>query len=89
LGMGMRGASEPKIGRGFLFALSLPWASKAHYAGKGAKKNKPDRPIFWYLPEGAQPFRVIDAALAVCEADDAPRIEGAVPLHKILAKVPE
>jgi outer membrane lipoprotein-sorting protein len=72
-----------KIGRGFQFALSLPAAAKAHYAGKGVKKDTPDRPIFWYLPEGARRFRVIDAALAVHDADEAPRVEGAVPLGKI------
>jgi outer membrane lipoprotein-sorting protein len=74
-----------KIGRGFQFALGQPAAAKAHYAGKGVKKDTPDRPIFWYLPEGARRYRVIDATLAVHDADEAPRIEGAVPLGKTAA----
>jgi hypothetical protein len=69
-----------KIGRGFEFALSLPAASKAHYAGKGVKKDAKDRPIFWYLPEDSKRYRVIDATLAVRDADEAPQVEGAVPL---------
>ena len=71
-----------KIGRGFQFALGLPAGAKAHYAGKGAKSGTQDRPIFWYLPEGARRYRVIDAMLAVHEADEAPRIEGAIQLYK-------
>jgi outer membrane lipoprotein-sorting protein len=71
-----------KIGRGFSFALDLPASAKAHYAGKGVKKDTRDRPIFWYLPEGSQRYRVIDATLAVREAEAAPQIEGAVPLAK-------
>jgi outer membrane lipoprotein-sorting protein len=69
-----------KIGRGFQFALSLPATAQAHYAGKGIKKETKDRPIFWYLPEGSKRYRVIDATLTVDDTDEAPRIEGAVPL---------
>lgn len=71
-----------KIGRGFQFALSLPASSKAHYAGKGVKKDTKDRPIFWYLPEGSKRYRVIDATLSVRDADEAPRVEGAAPLGR-------
>jgi outer membrane lipoprotein-sorting protein len=71
-----------KIGRGFQFALGLPASAKAHYAGKGVKKDAKDRPIFWYLPEGAKAYRVIDATLTVRDAAEAPRIEGAQPLGK-------
>lgn len=75
-----------QIGRGFQFALSLPAGSNAHYAGKGAKKDTKDRPIFWYRPEGSTRYRVIDATLAVRDADQAPRIDGAVPLRKKTAE---
>jgi outer membrane lipoprotein-sorting protein len=71
-----------KIGRGFEFALNLPASAKAHYAGKGVKEGTADRPIFWYVPEGARRPRVIDATLRVREADEAPRVEGAVPLTR-------
>jgi len=71
-----------KIGRGFQFALGLPASAKAHYAGKGVKLDAKDRPIFWYVPEGSTRYRVIDATLAARAADEAPQIEGAVPLAK-------
>jgi outer membrane lipoprotein-sorting protein len=74
-----------KIGRGFQWALSLPASTKAHYAGKGVKKGTKDRAIFWYLPEGANRFRVIDATLTAYDADEAPRVEGAIPLGKKIA----
>jgi outer membrane lipoprotein-sorting protein len=71
-----------QIGRGFQFALGLPAGSQAHYAGKGIKKDAPTRPIFWYRPDGALQWRVVDASLAVHDADTAPNIEGAVPIGK-------
>ena len=71
-----------KIGRGLQWAVTLPASAKAHYAGKGVKKDTKDRPIFWYLPEGSKRHRVINATLAAYDADEAPRIEGAVPLAK-------
>jgi outer membrane lipoprotein-sorting protein len=71
-----------KIGRGFQFALSLPPTANAHYAGKRVKKDTKDRPIFWYRPESSERYRVIDATLQVHDADEAPRVEGAVPLVK-------
>ena len=69
-----------KIGRGFQFALSLPATAKAHYAGKGVKKDTKDRPIFWYLPEGAKRYRVIDATLTVRDSEEAPSVEAALPV---------
>lgn len=71
-----------KIGRGFEFALNLPASARAHYAGKGVKLDTKDRPIFWYQPEGSQRYRVADATLTLRDADEAPRVEGAVPLAK-------
>lgn len=71
-----------KIGRGFQFALTLPSAADAHYAGKGVKKDTPNRPIFWYRPEGSQRYRVLDATLMVRDADAAPQVEGAESLLK-------
>jgi outer membrane lipoprotein-sorting protein len=70
------------IGRGFQFALTLPAATDAHYAGKGVKKDTPNRPIFWYRPEGSLRYRVVDATLTARDADMAPHVEGAVTLYK-------
>jgi outer membrane lipoprotein-sorting protein len=71
-----------QIGRGSGFVLNLPPAADAHYAGKGVKLNTPDRPIFWYKPEGAPQYRVIYADLLVKDADAAPTVAGAVRLGK-------
>jgi hypothetical protein len=71
-----------QIGRGFQFALSLPAGAQPHYAGKGIKKDTADRPIFWYLPDGSQRWRVVDATLNVHDADAAPQVDGAVPIQK-------
>jgi len=70
------------IGRGIPFALTLPAAADAHYAGKGVKKDTPNRPIFWYRPEGSQRYRVLDATLMARDADAAPQVEGAALLYK-------
>ena len=69
-----------KLGRGFGFALALQPAAKAYYAGKGVAQGSKDRPIFWYSPTGSQRYRVIDATLEVKDMDNAPQVEGAVPL---------
>ena len=66
------------IGRGISFASELPDSADAHYAGKGVKRDEPDRPIFWYKPEGSEKYRVIYADLSVKDADAAPEIAGAV-----------
>ena len=70
------------IGRGMTFALELPESADAHYAGKGVKLGEPDRPIFWYKPEGAKTYRVIYADLSVKEAEQSPEVAGAVRLEK-------
>jgi len=70
------------IGRGLQFALTLPAAADAHYAGKGVKKDTPNRPIFWYRPEGSQRYRVVDATLNASDDGAAPKVEGAMPLYK-------
>jgi hypothetical protein len=70
------------IGRGFQFALTLPAAADAHYAGKGVKMDAPNRPIFWYRLEGSQRYRVLDATLMVRDDDAAPQVDGATLLYK-------
>ena len=70
------------IGRGFQFAILLPEAADAHYAGKGVKRDANDRPIFWYLPEGSKKYRVVYADLTVRDADAAPKVPDAKRLEK-------
>jgi hypothetical protein len=65
------------IGNGYAFALELPASADAHYAGKGVKPGTPDRPIFWYKPEGTSKYHVIFADLSVKEVDNAPQVPGA------------
>jgi outer membrane lipoprotein-sorting protein len=65
------------IGNGYTFALDLPASADAHYAGKGVKPGTPNRPIFWYKPEGTSTYHVIFADLSVKEADNAPQVPGA------------
>ena len=67
--------------RGIIFALSLPKSADAHYAGKGVKRDQPDRPIFWYKPEGSDKYRVVYADLTVKDASRAPEIAGAVLMN--------
>jgi outer membrane lipoprotein-sorting protein len=67
-----------RIGRGFSFAMQLPSSADARYAGKGVTREAKDTPVFWYRPEGAKLFRVIDADLTVHEAETAPEAPGAV-----------
>jgi outer membrane lipoprotein-sorting protein len=70
------------IGRGITWALELPPSADAHYAGKGVKRGEPDRPIFWYKPEGSKRYRVIYADLAMKDLDAAPQAAGAVKINK-------
>lgn len=70
-----------KIGRGFSFAMQLPATADAYYAGKGVKRDTPDTPIFWYRPEGAKTYRVIDAELTVHDAATAPQLPEAVRIE--------
>ena len=74
------------VGRGLMFALELPDSADAHYAGKGVKRGEPDRPIFWYKPEGANSYRVIYADLSAKDAEQAPDVAGAVRLEKVPPK---
>jgi hypothetical protein len=60
------------MGIGFQFALELPESADAHYAGKGVNWDTPDRPLFWYKPEGASKYRVIFADLTVKDEAAAP-----------------
>jgi outer membrane lipoprotein-sorting protein len=71
------------IGRGAGFVTRLPASADAHYAGKGVKRDTPDRPIFWYKPEGKQAYRVIYADLTIKEQDQPPQVEGAVRLADV------
>jgi outer membrane lipoprotein-sorting protein len=65
------------IGRGVTFAMQLPDSADAHYAGKGVKRDEPNRPVFWYKPEGSEQYRVIFADLSVKAMENAPRVPGA------------
>ncbi len=71
------------IGRGVTFAMQLPESADAHYAGKGVKRDEPDRPIFWYKPEGSAKYRVIHADLSVQEMEKAPDVPGAQAVKKV------
>jgi outer membrane lipoprotein-sorting protein len=65
---------------GLKFALELPPEANAHYAGRDAKLDTPDRPIFWYQPTGSDQYRVIHADLSVSLQKTAPDVPGAVRL---------
>lgn len=71
------------IGRGITWALELPKSADAHYAGKGVKRGEPDRPIFWYKPEGKKTYRVIYADLSVKDAERAPEVPGAERIEPV------
>ena len=68
------------IGRGLGFVLSLAPQADAHYAGKGVKRDTPDRPVFWYRPEGKTTYRVLYADLSFREADAPPSVPDAQPM---------
>jgi hypothetical protein len=72
------------VGRGLSFALQLPPEADAHYAGKGITRGAPKTAVFWYRPEGRPPYRIIWNDLSVTEAESAPKIEGAIPIHRKL-----
>jgi len=50
------------LGKGMLFIMGL---KDQHYAGNGVKLGEADKAIFWYLPEGADTYRVIYGDLSV------------------------
>jgi hypothetical protein len=60
------------LGKGMLFEMSL---KDKHYAGNGVKVGEADKAIFWYLPEGAETYRVIYGDLSVKDvaAGDLPK----------------
>jgi hypothetical protein len=65
---------------GVAFAASLPPEADAHYAGQGVVRGKADTPIFWYRPQGAKMYRVVDADLSVRETDTPPEVANAQPV---------
>ena len=70
------------LGRGLGgFPAQLPPRSDAHYAGKGVKRDAPETPIFWYRPAKDTAYRVVYADLSVREANAAPSLSNAQPLH--------
>ncbi|MFC1739402.1 anti-sigma factor family protein [Planctomycetota bacterium] len=50
------------LSKGMLFEMRL---KDKHYAGNGVKLGEADKVIFWYLPEGAETYRVIYGDLSV------------------------
>jgi outer membrane lipoprotein-sorting protein len=70
------------IGNAYEFALDLPASADAHYAGKGVKRDTPNRAIFWYKPEGTSKYHVIFADLSVKVVDNAPQVPGATRIEK-------
>ena len=66
------------IMHGIQFVWLLPESADARYAGKGAKLDEPDRPIFWYKPAGGEKYRVIYANLKIRNASTPPNVAGAV-----------
>lgn len=53
--------------QGLCFYDNLTARNDSHYVGGGVKLGTPDRPIFWYKPDGAKKYRVIYADLSVKE----------------------
>jgi hypothetical protein len=50
------------LGKGMLFHMTL---KDKHYAGSGVKVGEADKAVFWYLPDGADTYRVIYGDLSV------------------------
>ncbi len=50
------------LGKGMLFHMKL---KDKHYAGSGVKVGEADKAVFWYLPDGADTYRVIYGDLSV------------------------
>ncbi len=84
--MGALMQSSNALGRGAAFVAQLPTSANAHYAGKGAKLDEPDRPVFWYKPAGEQKYHVIYADLSVQEQATPPEVPGAVRLESSAEK---
>ncbi|MHC4297355.1 MAG: anti-sigma factor family protein [Planctomycetota bacterium] len=56
------------LGKGMLFHMRL---KDGHYAGSGVRVGEADKAIFWYLPEGAETYRVIYGDLTVKDVAEA------------------
>jgi len=52
------------LGKGMLFHMSI-LDQDSHYAGSGVKVGEADKAVFWYLPDGADTYRVIYGDLSV------------------------
>ncbi|MGB2866402.1 MAG: hypothetical protein WBC05_23940, partial [Sedimentisphaerales bacterium] len=52
------------LGKGMLFHMSI-LDQDNHYAGSGVKVGEADKAVFWYLPDGADTYRVIYGDLSV------------------------
>ena len=75
-----------KFGRGMSFAMMLPLAADAHYAGKGLKRTDAKSPLFWYKPTGSEKYRVVWSDLTASDADEAPNVPGAIRLIQSVEK---
>jgi hypothetical protein len=64
--------ARAKLQQGALFIGLLPEGADWQYAGKGVWLGAPDRPIFWYRPQGSKKYRVVYADLSVRHADTPP-----------------
>ncbi len=53
------------FGKGMIFHQLLETGGEWHYAGNGVKLGEADKAIYWYLPEGADTYRVIYGDLSV------------------------
>ncbi len=69
-----REQGEHTIERGMQFTALLPKEADVHYAGKGFSLGALHKPIFWYRPEDATKYRVIDADLSVRETGTPPSV---------------
>jgi outer membrane lipoprotein-sorting protein len=75
-----------RIIAGMTFAVLQPEFADAHYAGKGVKRDEPNRPIFWYKSGIEEKYRVVYADLTVKDADSAPVVAGAIRMPAVAAK---
>jgi hypothetical protein len=90
-GQHMSAKSEQELSRSLMkfqpglgFAGSLPPESDAHYAGRGVSFGAADKPIFWYRPKDAKPYRVIYADLSVREARTPPGVTVTLPEQDLI-----
>ncbi len=75
-----------------VFILQADPKRNVHYTGKGLKPGEKDKPIFWFLPAGAEKYKVIYADLSIADvaeedlpneaeqnADDRPQPQETAP----------